>query len=137
MKFRSVAASSLLAGLGALLLNGCGSTGPELAAVSGIVTLDGQPLAGATVEFQPPKGSPSTGVTDSSGAYRLAYTARKQGAMLGKHSVRITFVAEKTDAEGNSVASPQLLPPKYNRNSELTAEVKPGSNKLDFQLNGR
>lgn len=119
--------------LSALLLNGCGSGGLELGSVSGTVTLDDRPLPEAIVEFQPPSGSPSEGVTDSAGNYHLRYTAKKKGALLGTHQVRITL-STKTNAQGQKIDVPQLLPARYNRNSELTTEVKPGSNKLDFPL---
>ena len=47
-------------------LAGCGNS-PPLGTVSGRVTLDGQPLAETTVEFQPASGSPAYGVTDAEG----------------------------------------------------------------------
>ena len=122
--------------LSALLLNGCGSGDLELASVSGTVTLDDRPLPEAIVEFQPASGSPSEGVTDSAGNYHLRYTAKRKGALLGTHQVRITL-STRTDAQGQKIAVPQLLPARYNRNSELTAEVKSGSNKLDFPLKSK
>ena len=122
--------------LSALLLNGCGSGGPELGSVSGTVTLDDRPLPDAIVEFQPASGSPSEGVTDSAGSYQLRYTAKKKGALLGKHQVRITL-STRADAHGQKVDVPQLLPARYNRNTELTAEVRSGSNKLDFPLKSK
>lgn len=121
--------------LAATALTGCGSDGPQLASVTGVITIDGQPLPDATVEFQPSPGSPSIGVTDSSGRYKLKFTAKKAGAMLGKHQVRITL--EKTDAEGKRVGPVLAIPAKYNRSSELTAEVKAGSNQVDFALTSR
>ena len=120
----------------AFVLNGCGSGDLQLGSVSGTVTLDDRPLPDAIVEFQPAAGSPSEGVTDNAGNYHLRYTARKKGALLGKHQVRITS-STRTDAQGQKVDVPQLLPARYNRDSELTAEVKPGSNKLDFPLKSR
>jgi hypothetical protein len=77
--------------LSAWLLNGCGSGDLELASVSGTVTLDDRSLPEAIVEFQPASGSPSEGVTDSAGNYHLRYTAKKKGALLGTHQVRITL----------------------------------------------
>jgi hypothetical protein len=122
--------------LSALLLNGCGSRGLELGSVTGMVTLDNQPLPEATVEFQPALGSPSESITDRSGTYTLRYTAKRKGAMLGTHHVRITL-STRTDVQGQKIDVPQLLPARYNRHSELTAEVKPGSNKFDFALQSR
>jgi hypothetical protein len=119
-----------------LLLNGCSSGDLKLGSVSGTVTLDDQPLAGAVVEFQPATGSPSEAVTDSSGKYTLKYTARKPGALLGNHRVYISR-STKTGADGQEVDVPETLPPRYNLHSELTADVRSGSNKVDFTLQSR
>ncbi len=125
-----------------LLAAGCGSDG-NLAPVKGIVTLDGEPLAGARVEFDPAPeegirgkstGSASYGKTDSSGRYTLQYTHEKQGALVGKHTVRITTRGMTVDADGKEVLVPERLPPKYHLDSELTREVTPGSNTFDFPL---
>ena len=126
-----------------LLAAGCGGSGPALAPVEGRVTLDGKPLPGARVEFDPDtelvaygKSSSSTsyGTTDSGGRYQLKYTGEQDGAMVGKHLVRISTRNMTVDAEGKEVLVPEQLPTKYNVKSELTAEVKPGSNKIDFPL---
>lgn len=121
---------------------GCGggtpSDQPELGNVSGIVTLDGKPLEKAMVAFIPEKGSPSYGTTDADGNYTLSYTADADGAVLGKHSVRITTFREGgEDEEGNSTERvPERVPEKYNTKTELTADVKAGSNTVDLKLDG-
>ena len=126
-----------------LLAAGCGGSDADLAPVKGTVTLDGEPLAGARVEFDPDPdevvrgkstGSASYGVTDSSGRYTLQYTHEQEGALLGKHTVRITTRAMTVDADGKEVLVPERLPPKFHLNSELTREVTPGSNTIDFPL---
>src|SRR5437667_12114172 len=76
-----------------VFVSGCGNS-PPLGTVSGRVTLDGQPLAETTVEFQPASGSPSYGVTDADGRYTLAWNADQQGALVGRHTVRITSFNE-------------------------------------------
>jgi hypothetical protein len=118
----------------ALFLTGCGSDGPDRGVVTGKVTLNGQPLEDADVEFQPDEGSPSYGMTDDRGHYDLMYTRDKRGAMIGEHTVRITTSTTDTDVRGNEVAVPQRVPPKYNAQSELIREVKPGTNTYDFEL---
>ena len=118
----------------ALSVTGCGGDGPELEVVTGKVTLNGDPLPDADVEFQPDEGSPSYGMTDDKGRYDLMYTRDKRGAMLGEHTVRIMTPTTDTDAQGNEVRVPQQVPPKYNAGSKLTREVKPGKNRIDFQL---
>ena len=62
---------------------------PEVASVVGTVTLDGNPLEGASITFAPQSGRSSSGVTDSSGRYSLNYTGSIRGAMLGSHRVMI------------------------------------------------
>ncbi len=131
LRLGAVACVSLIV---ALSVTGCGSDGPERAVVTGKVTLNGDPLPGADVEFQPDDGSPSYGMTDDKGRYNLMYTRDKRGAMLGEHTVRIMTPTTGTDPQGNSVRVPQQVPPKYNANTKLTAEVKPGRNEFDFEL---
>ncbi len=101
---------------------------PPLGTVSGTVTLDGQPKAGLRVLFSQPGFRSSGGFTDQNGYYELKYLRGTMGAAVGTHSVRIdpvTKEGEKTQKQ---------LPVKYNRKTELTAKVEPGSNVIDFEL---
>jgi len=118
---------------------GCGkASGPQMGTVSGQVTLDGHPLPDVSVTFQPENGRPSTGKTDESGKYTLKFTASQNGALTGKHVIMIT-PQQPSDAElsAGTAKPPQALPEKYNTKSELTAEVKPGSNVLNFELSSK
>ena len=120
-----------LAFLGLFVL-GCG--GQNLGDVSGKVTLGGQPLAGATVIFQPEDGSrPSMGVTNEDGEYELQYDRKTTGAVIGKHRVSITTGQEGNDGD-ESTAVAEKVPAKYNVKSELVKEVESGSNEIDFAL---
>ena len=116
-----------------LFLAGCGDSGPERGEVTGTVTLDGQPLVGATVEFQPQEGSPSYGETDTEGRYRLGYTPEKPGAVVGEHTVRISTYRVK-GPPGAQEEVPERVPPEYNTESTVTREVKPGENVFDFPI---
>ena len=98
---------------------------PDLGFVTGIVTLDDKPLANVTVMFQPEKWSASVGTTDESGRYSLYYVQEVKGAALGKHRVEIQAGSDKE-------AVP--VPPNYNIMSELTADVKAGSNEFNWSL---
>jgi hypothetical protein len=118
---------------GAFLVPGCGKPEhPEVGRVSGVVTLDGQPLADATVMFQPTEGRASIATTDSAGKYSLTYLDGVPGAKLGAHKVIIR--TEIPGEDGQPPIAKEKLPKKYHDQTELTAEVKPGSNTFDFAL---
>ncbi len=118
-----------------LLSAGCGSGG-DLARVKGKVTLDGQPLEDATVQFQPTAkgGAPSSGKTDSKGRYELMYTFDTRGAMPGEHVVSITTAGTDFDEAGNEFEREERVPAKYNRKTTLKRTVEPGGNTIDFEL---
>jgi hypothetical protein len=94
------------------------------------VTLDGQPLANAGVSFQLPGKSLSGGSTDDNGNYELIYRRGVRGANIGKNQVTILEDPERTH-------HPQRVPARYNQNSELQIEVKPGDNKINFDLTSK
>lgn len=127
---------------------GCGSKGdqPELGTVNGTVTLDGQPLVGVAVVFQPDSGRPARGMTDANGKYELTYIRQTKGTKIGANRVEIAPSEEgeveeaETGDEGNpdAAAKPKsgkrVVPARYNVNSELKVDVKPGANTFDFAL---
>jgi hypothetical protein len=123
----------------ALCLGCRGPEGPEVANVSGTVTLDGQPLPQANLTFVPQAGgSPSFGGTNAEGKYRLLYSADRTGAMLGKHDVTIELREPETgDDDKPKVKSDVKLPAKYRQKGTLTAEVKQGANTIDFPLESK
>lgn len=72
----------------AVISSGCGG-GNTPVAVKGIVTLDGKPVAGATVSFLPEgeTGHPANGWTDKEGAFRLTTFVKGDGAFPGSYRV--------------------------------------------------
>ena len=128
--------------LATLTLIGCsGDSGPELAEVTGTVTLDGSPVAGVNLQFTPESedGSPSYGVTDADGQYELLYSIDRSGAMPGKHRVEILPAEPNTDDSGKPVASSvmTLIPTRYTQPGTLTADIQSGSNTVDFALQSK
>ena len=72
------------------LFVGCDSK-VKLSKVSGVVTLDGKPLDGATVVFHPVEGGrPATGVTGADGRFSLTTYTSGDGAQIGEHKVVIS-----------------------------------------------
>ncbi|WP_144972051.1 carboxypeptidase-like regulatory domain-containing protein [Bremerella volcania] len=104
--------------------------------VTGTVSLDGKPLPKAEVVFTPTEGGrPATATTDASGKYDLLYTINQKGAPAGEYVVRIRTATTTTGEDGRDIQSPELVPAKYNQQSELVVEVKEGAaNQFDFDL---
>lgn len=128
MSFQRATVLAIL--VAAAALAGCRSSNrPELAHVGGRVTLDGQPLAGAMVGFQPQKGHASRAMTNADGRYELIYLRDIKGAVISSHKVTIVTADEMHPKE--------RLPARYNRQTNLTAEVKAGTNTFDFALQSK
>ena len=108
--------------------DGCGKTGSDLAPVTGRITLDGKPLASADILFQPDGSKPpASGRTNADGRYELAYKRGVMGGVVGPNTVQITISSDV-------VANPPNIPSRYNNESELKKEVKPGPNEFNFDL---
>lgn len=127
----------------ALALNGCSKDGYQelgLVAVSGVVTLDGNPLSGAQIGFESEDKRVATGTTDASGKYTLMYDSNTPGVTPGAKVVRITTAAAEAEgggaAEGQALAK-ETIPARYNTASELKVEVSPSNNKFDFELKSK
>lgn len=122
-----------LGGVCSVLLSGCG--GGKLGEVEGTVTLNGKPLSGAEVVFQPDhEGRPSSGITDEEGHYVLQYTANQAGAEVGVHTVRIRAEVTRKDRFGEEVTVGDRVPTRYNEESELKKEVTSGDQEINLEL---
>jgi hypothetical protein len=124
-------------GLLALVCLGCGDSGPEIASVEGKVTLDGAPLPNAAVVFIPENGRPAGATTDADGNYVLNFTQGRQGAIPGKNKVQIRTARDRSETpDGTPIpAVPEKLPIKYNTQSTLEFDVKPGEKNIaNFEL---
>lgn len=121
----------------------CGGCGPESKrrAVGGSVTYEGQPLEYGSITFLTTSGPPGPvgGALIRAGRYDIPAS---QGLEPGTYRVAIsspvpggTLSAEER-AAGASPRAKERIPPQYNDDSRLTAEVKDrGTNRLDFDLN--
>ncbi len=138
------------------LIPGCGKAGPPLAATSGIIKYQGQPVEGADVVFMSTEKFeertwPASAKTDASGKYVLETPGVGHGALIGKHTVTITkrgpspgaipgspAVGNETKPEMQAYMQPgpPLIPKKYFSpvTSGLEADVLSGSNTFDFEL---
>jgi hypothetical protein len=146
-------------------ISGCGGDGrPRTEPVTGVVTLDGDPVEGALVSFSPEGGSgqSAVGTTDASGRYQLTTFRQGDGAVEGTYTLTVAkwdgvapipaqteAPAEQRDYSdgdyGDAYTPPDaapppppknLLPEKYNspRTSELNYTVTRGENTYDIPL---
>jgi hypothetical protein len=78
-----------------LLLAASGCGGQRLVKLEGTVTLDGQPLDGATVTFSPEGGSgnSASGLTGSDGVFYLTTRTSGDGVAPGSYKVTVTKAA--------------------------------------------
>jgi hypothetical protein len=122
------------------VLAGCGggNSGLQKVIVSGTVTLDGSPIADGNVRFYPIEGT--KGAVSGGPIHDGVYAAHgKGGVPVGRHRVEIQAYrpakGQPASSEGASIE--QYLPPRFNENSTLTAEVTTETEKLDFALSSQ
>lgn len=134
---------------------GCGEANdrgdlPPTYPVSGTVTMNSRPLAGAILNFQLVDGSRgAVGKTDANGRYQLSTFKSNDGAVSGEYRVTVVKYppppsdssgpGDENTKSGSNVpdAEPQsLLPTKYSnpKTSGLTTTVTRGKNTIDFSL---
>lgn len=118
MRRRTAVAAVALALLAAGL--GC-SGGPQYAPVSGVVLVDGKPYGKAVVSFQPigttenpTPGRGSSAYTDEQGRFVLKCDDGTNGAVVGKHQLRIMTRGNEVVqlAEGGGTVDGSSPPPK-------------------------
>jgi hypothetical protein len=126
---------------------GCSPSGPAVVPVTGTVTLDGAPVAKASVMFKPVAGgNPADGETDANGKFSLTTQLEKPraGAIAGEYLVTVNgvrAVGTQAAADGTSVdaKAPQLeyfVPMKYAKpeTSNLRQTVTKGMGPVDLKL---
>jgi hypothetical protein len=130
--------------LAALLAAGCSGGGDNLPreAVSGTVTIDGQPLAGGMIQFTPRGGGAGSAVGGGSVIEEGRFSIpRESGLVPGSYAVAINASARGPEArtkgrlvKGSGLAK-ESIPARYNARTELSAEIKKGgAHGLEFQL---
>jgi hypothetical protein len=125
---------------------GCGQSGPVRAAIEGKVTVGGQPLAAGRILFTPiaPNQGPAASARIAAGQYKLA---ANEGPVVGANRVEVEadlnlgFAIDDEAAfarRGGRPLPPNSIPPAFNSQSTLTADVKAGGeNSYDFAIPAR
>jgi hypothetical protein len=150
--------------LGAVAITGCPGA-PEREVldteyVEGVVTLDGEPVAEATVTFIPVtdgQGCSATGRTDASGTYKLTAVPTGEltaepgaGTLPGEYYVGVRKIemaagGEEEEEEEEELGEPgeneptYLVPKKYDIPTEsgIQVTVKEGENDIPIELSSQ
>ncbi len=117
-------------------LTGCGG-GDGRGAVSGTVTVNGEPLDFGSINLIPEGGDgPKVGTGIEGGKFLLE---PKFGPQVGPHKVQIQWMKKtgktlKHESGTDIDERVPALPEKYNEKTELKTTIQPGENKLQFDL---
>jgi hypothetical protein len=142
-------ASAAFAAALTFALCGCGGGATDSLpreAVYGTVTLDGKPLEGGSIAFDPDAQGQANPVSVGGNIIGGSYSISKaDGPTPGKYRVSIYDAgADGGLAPGEAPGAPakktkaSSVPAKYNANTTLSAEIKAGSsNKYDFTLTSK
>ena len=128
--------------------SGCGDGKLKTYPVSGTVTYQGEPLAGATVSFSPKtEGEGNTGFakTDAQGFYQLQTTQGRVNAGTTPGEYYVTIIKVESVGTGKMVVEDGItreeektvsrIPEKYSSiEAGLTATVAKKRNEFDFEL---
>lgn len=157
----------MLLGLAACIAAAVGCGGPpalQTEYVEGLVTVDGEPVADATVTFVPVtegQGASATGMTNAQGIYKLTAAVTgdvaatpEAGTLPGEYHVGVVknivdtpMSQEEAEKQGIEYVPPPpgvrqepkitfVVPQKYNfpRKSGLRVTVEPGRNNIPLEL---
>jgi hypothetical protein len=132
--------------LAVLWLSGCGRA--PIATVTGTVTLDGQPVSDASIQFWPKENlglGVYSGRTDAEGRFRM-HTRNIPEVKPGEYHVLIAREVKKDGTlpgpgdDWMALAAPgalrNTLPAAYydRKKPQFTVQVQPGPNELPFDL---
>lgn len=132
---------ALFAAVAAVCLVGCESAEYHSVPVKGRVTLDGKPLANASVTFQPratggsaAAGPGSYGKTNEDGHYELRIaTDDNPGAVTGKHVVTIS-VTQPGMGDALISSADEIIPAEYRNGKKEYVVPADGTETADFAL---
>jgi hypothetical protein len=121
-----------------LVVSGCGDAGPPMGEVTGTVTVDGEPAQEGAISFYPTDGKSSTaGAAIKGGRYTAQVPVGES-----KVEIRVSKIVghrklyDTPDSETQPILE-QVLPAKYNDQTELLIDVASGANEQNYDLESR
>lgn len=127
---------ALLAALVVTVLAGCGPSGPPFGTVAGRVTLEGEPVERAFVEFHG-DGSVCYAVapTDEDGNYEMKFEQDREGIPVATYQVQISTQDWLKQEDGSNKVLKERIPKHYvGIDSILNFNVEQGENTANFDL---
>ena len=112
------------------IASGCSDGRPTRVPISGKVSIDGKPLAGGSIMFLHPESRSSGSPIDADGRFQLTCYVPGDGAVLGKHRVKVT-ACESLSERSNR----WLAPKKYADPNSSGLEVEVTEPKDDLEIN--
>lgn len=115
------------------LFAACGC-GPSTGSVSGTVAVDGQPLEKGVISFAAAEGTGQPVTADiTNGRYSATMQAGKKHVQISAQiSVGKRRVSDAPGVPPDDIWE-ERLPPRFNSESKLEFEVKPGANAKDWE----
>lgn len=109
--------------------------------VHGTIKIDGKPLTRGTITFVPERGRLAIGKIQPDGSYSLSTYVNGDGAVIGKHRVKVSAMETKHVMSRESEEPiKSLIPERYGieSTSGFAFEVKSGQdNSADFDLSAK
>jgi hypothetical protein len=111
--------------------------------VEGRITLNGQPLANATIVLSPVRGTehgPYTGKTDADGQFALGSAENERGgAVPGEYMLMIATVMSPPNADEMTPAPTQkeVVPARWRNGSERFTVPEGGTKDANFDMASR
>ncbi|HLJ97204.1 MAG TPA: hypothetical protein VKU02_28855 [Gemmataceae bacterium] len=114
-------------------LAGCGDG--SMAEVNGTVKVDGQPIEEGTIRFAPVDGKTQTaGGFIKSGHYSVKVPVGVMKVAVSKEKTVGYKALYNTPDSPKMPVKKEALPARYNEQTELQLDVKPGTNAKDWEL---
>jgi len=134
---RGIHVFAMLVGIVCLAIVGCGPS--DWGYVEGVVKLNGEPVGPGTLIFTPNDSGNTTSAIahfGEDGRYTVMRPGEKPGAPIGEYRIRVEAGGEGTFGEENAGSPTQpVIPRQYlGYGANLTANIQPGDNKIDFEL---
>lgn len=118
-----------------VLLFGCDDGRPKRVPVSGIVLIDGEPLAYGSILFVPEQGRPGGGAIDSSGRFTLTCFEPGDGVPPGTYRVQVRAI-EPMGEVAQRWHAPQKYSDAASSGLEVVVESATDDVKIELEWDG-